>query len=461
MTTYYVGPGGSDASDGLTWANRFLTLNGAEDEPVAASDTVYVGPGVYREKLTCDVSGTSGNLITYIGDHTGEKTDDVGGTVRITGSDDDQSATRVDGILVGSISYRTFRGFQLDIVTGSLVDINGATNIVIEDCSFQHSSTSDGCIQITGAGQSDITIRRCIFFGGGSEQIEINHSVTGVDNANHLVENCLFMAANTDAIRIARVGDVVIKNCTFSGIRSSAVQVSTSPTAAHPAIVNNSIFNSCNIALDAATSGDITEDYNALSENITDRINVSVGSNSNTYPPLFLLPNLLSGLRPFVSMMGYLSQWSQLARIAGTGEATNDMFDLARPTVSAKKSWGSIQAPSFKRETATVRSGIASALMSDAGRHQFIVPCRPISTTVSVYVYRETNYTGTLPQIVIKQAGVADQTTVDTGAVDTWNLLTDTFTPDAATDYFIVELVSNNTATAGGYDVFFDDLQVV
>ena len=47
MTTYYVGIGGSDANNGLSWANRKLTLNGAEDVPVAAGDTVYVGDAGY------------------------------------------------------------------------------------------------------------------------------------------------------------------------------------------------------------------------------------------------------------------------------------------------------------------------------------------------------------------------------------------------------------------------------
>ena len=75
MTTYYVGSGGSDAADGLSWANRKLTLNGAEDVSVAAGDTVYVGPGVYRHTLTVDVSGSAGNIITYIADVTGQNTD--------------------------------------------------------------------------------------------------------------------------------------------------------------------------------------------------------------------------------------------------------------------------------------------------------------------------------------------------------------------------------------------------
>ena len=63
MTVRYVGKGGSDSNDGLSWANRKLTLNGVEDTPVVAGDTIYVGPGTYRELLTVDVDGSSGNPI--------------------------------------------------------------------------------------------------------------------------------------------------------------------------------------------------------------------------------------------------------------------------------------------------------------------------------------------------------------------------------------------------------------
>src|SRR3972149_365873 len=112
MTLRYVGPGGSDANSGLTWALRKLTLNGVEDTPVVAGDTIYVGPGTYRETLTVDVSGTAGNPITYIGDYSGANTDGIGGVVRITGSDNDQSATRAQCITAATTKdYRTFQGF--------------------------------------------------------------------------------------------------------------------------------------------------------------------------------------------------------------------------------------------------------------------------------------------------------------------------------------------------------------
>lgn len=53
MPEYYVRKSGDDGNDGLTAATAKLTLNGAEDIPVAAGDTVHVGAGTYRELLTC------------------------------------------------------------------------------------------------------------------------------------------------------------------------------------------------------------------------------------------------------------------------------------------------------------------------------------------------------------------------------------------------------------------------
>ena len=46
MTVYYVGAGGNNSNAGTSWALRKATLTGAEDIPVAAGDTVIVGPGV-------------------------------------------------------------------------------------------------------------------------------------------------------------------------------------------------------------------------------------------------------------------------------------------------------------------------------------------------------------------------------------------------------------------------------
>lgn len=460
MTDYFVGIGGSDASNGLSWANRKLTLNGAEDVPVTAGDTVYVGPGEYRELLTLDVSGSGGSPITYIADVTGEKTDDVGGIIRVTGSDNDQAATRANCVDSNSRTHRTFRGFLFDLVTSVLVDVADGTDWIIEDCSFLNSE--DRGLRFSGTGQASCTVRRCFFPACAGQMINFEAG-SATTSTGHLVENCLFIAGGSDSINIDLVGGLTIKNCTFIGAADDHIDVSVSAGtgAGQFTTVNNCILCMADGgALEGAVSGDIIENYNTFFGNGSDRINTATGGNSQTYPPLWSAPILLDGLK-FPFLFGVLSEWSQVLGIAGTGESTDDLFGMARPTTAAKKSWGALQFVDVERETTTTRGGsTASVKLADAGRHQIWVPVTNISTTIEVYVNREANYAGTNPQLVVKQPGVADDTTTDAGSSGSWNQLTTTLTPSANTDYVVVELVSNNTATSGSFATYFDDLSV-
>ena len=165
MATYYVGIGGNDSNDGTSWSSRKLTLNGAEDIPVAAGDTVYVGPGTYRERLTCDVSGSSGSPISYIGDYDGSHTDSVGGVVRITGSDNDLASAR--NVCISAYKdYRTFIGFTLDsnnpvyglIYTADYDNIG----LTVERCALYSQSH---CIKNANRTFSNLTVRNCYFSG--------------------------------------------------------------------------------------------------------------------------------------------------------------------------------------------------------------------------------------------------------------------------------------------------------
>lgn len=145
MTDYYVGPGGDNSKDGLSWAERKLTLTNAEAS-LSAGDNLYIGPGRYRELVTLTESGTSGNPITYIGDVVGIYTDHVGGPVVITGADNDYSApTRASAITIGDsneIDYRTFRGLTLENCSLALFSVNPTFDVgyldhlIIEDCVF-------------------------------------------------------------------------------------------------------------------------------------------------------------------------------------------------------------------------------------------------------------------------------------------------------------------------------------
>lgn len=454
MTTYYVGPGGNNGSSGLTWALRKVTLTGAEDVPVSAGDTVYVGPGTYREQLILDVSGTNGNPITYIADVTGENTDGVGGIVRITGSDDDQTATRGYGINAGTRDYRTIRGFLIDSLTTRGIECNGTDNMIIEDCTIAH------CVRGIGVFGADVnmTIRRCAFLWNGNEHIFIQYSTT--QDANILIENAFFDGSWYRCIYDNGVGGITVRNCLLANSQIG-VDVTGLPGGYTAVTVNNSIVTSCNVVgLRANVEGPLVEDFNSVVLCATARTNVATGGDSNTYLPLFNPPILLDGFK-FPYGLGELSVWSGIRAITGTSEPSDDLFGMSRPATASKNSWGPMQFHDNVRETTTTRnSSTASIKFADAGRQQMIVPVTAVSTTIIVYCYRDADYAGTAPQLIVKQPGQSDDTTTDTGAASTWNLLTTTITPDSETDFIVVELVSNNTATSNDYACYFDDLAV-
>jgi hypothetical protein len=463
MTVYYVGVGGSNGNSGTSWANRKLTLNGAEDVPVVAGDTVYVAPGVYRETLTVDVSGSSGSPITYIGDVDGSHTDGVGGIVRITGSDDDLTATRGTCITATSKNYRTFRGFACDTSAGiSISLITACSNWIIEDCHFNVPAGANA-VSFAGTGTAD-TIRRCEFYGGTVAQLIIQHSST-VSDKGHLVENCIFCGnALSQGLRVDRVGGCTVRHCLFIGL-IAGIRIFSALTVGQTTTTNNNILTGCSVALQTGTAvgtnEEITENYNNFFANNTNRTNVSTGANSVAYSPLFLPSTLLSG---FVYPRGHLfalSPYSAVRRLAGTGMSSDEFYGLTRPVTDSKKSWGPFQFNDISREVTTVRTGSASLKLADAGRFQMFVPTTNVSTVFSCYVQWEADYTGTKPQMVIKQPGQSDTTVTATGSSGSWELLTATLTPAASPGFCIVEFVSNNTAAATNFDCFFDDFSAV
>ena len=462
MTTYYVGTGGNNANDGLSWANRKLTLNGAEDVPIAAGDTVYVGPGVYRELLTVDVSGSGGSPISYIADVAGEHTDSVGGIVRITGSADDKANTRASCITASSKSYRTFRGFMLDTTSGDLIDTTSADNWIVEDVTFQPSANNIFGVDFDGSGQSTNTVRRCLFVvlggGGSGGGVRCNHSAN-VDNAAHVIENCIFLGSGSNTgVWTPRVGGVTIRNSIFIGA-DFGVRIGTALTVGQTQPVNNCVFYGCRFGVHATTSGEITEDYNSFCANDTARTNVSTGANSNTWPPIFNPLMLLAGFNLPQFEPWSLSEWSQVRAITGTGTATDDLFGMARPATAAKLSWGAVQYTDIQRSTVTVNTGSGSLQMADAGRRQFVIPITSTATAFSVNAYLSTAYAGTGPQLVIRQPGQSSHTVTGSTVTGAWAALSTSFTPAALPPYVIAEIVSNNTATSTSASVFWDDLK--
>lgn len=341
MPTYYVGPGGNNANSGLSWAQRKLTLNGAEDIPVAAGDTVYVGPGVYRETLTVDVSGAAGSPITYIGDYTGANTSGVGGVVRITGSDDDITITRLYCITTsGTFDYRTFTGFSLDLASNvSLYMLNARNSWIVENCFFQLSNRH---ITLVGVAQNGHTIRRCHFgfTTNGQYQVQIGHSSALNDRA-HSIENCIFYANPVENIQIFRVGGITIKNNLFVG--SIGIRVAGALTAGQTETVNNCIFIGHTTGLQATVVGEITEDYNTLYLVATPRTNVAAGLNSNTYPPLLDIRWFFEAVNGGRLVTPFdLGQWSQLVNYnSGLNPPATDLRGTGQ--IGLAREWGPLE----------------------------------------------------------------------------------------------------------------------
>jgi hypothetical protein len=135
---------------------------------------------------------------------------------------------------------------------------------------------------------------------------------------------------------------------------------------------------------------------------------------------------------------------------------------MTRPSTSSKKSWGAVQGTQVVRETTIVDGGSGASLkLPDAGEQFFMrIPITNSSTTISLKVYREANYAGTNPQMIIRQSGQSDRTTTDAGASGQFNTLSDTFTPAALPQYVDVFVRSSNTATSGSFSTFWDTLSV-
>ena len=240
MAIYYVGVGGNDANSGLTWALRKLTLNGAEDVPVAAGDTVYVGPGTYRETLTVDVSGTAGNPITYIGDYLGTNTDGVGGVVRITGSDNDQTATRAQCINSSGKNYRTFSGLLVDVATTACISNAGnGTNWIVDKCVVIAGPTSIG-ILVSGTGTTNV-IQNTVVYVANGRGISITHTSTVNNTADEINNTVVIGSAAATSIGVDRVGGITIRNVIVCG-SGNAVRVITALAVGQVLTLNNSLI---------------------------------------------------------------------------------------------------------------------------------------------------------------------------------------------------------------------------
>lgn len=345
MATYYVGPGGNDGSAGTSWGARKLTIQAAVNVATTAGDTVYVAPGVYRETCTLGSSGSAGNVISLIGDYTGANTSGTKGVVRITGSNNDITATRANCITATSKSYALISGFCLDIATTSLVNLTSCDHVTVSQCLLNGwgSGNSTKGVNIDGASQSTITVKNCAaFVESNGFGVDISHSST-LDNIGHVVESLLILGGAA-TIRVQRVGGLTVRNCTL-GRASDCVSLAVALNAGQTLTVNNSIIFASGFGLRAvANDGTFVENYNNVAPgNAAARSNVTAGANSVSRAPSFdtrWFFEMINGGR-MVTPFDLASYSTLVEYNSGTGAPSTDMRGAS--VVGTYREWGALE----------------------------------------------------------------------------------------------------------------------
>lgn len=343
MATYYAGVGGNDANAGTSWALRKLTIQAAVNVATTAGDSVLVGPGTYRETVTMGTSGTAGNVISLIGDYTGQNTSGAKGIVRITGSADDIARTRANCITATGKSYITVRGFRFDLGSSHLINLlTTCANWTISACNFATEGNGKYGVSMASA-CTNAAISNCLFTGCGG----VSANGTATDNSGHTITSCVFRSVfstggASSGVNIVGVGGVTVSNCVIMGTTAQGINA-TSLNGGQTVTVNNCILTGCWYAFYAGSVGMITENYNATWDNSTDRFNVTAGANSVARPPLFdtrWFFEMVNGGR-LVTPFDLASYSTLVEYNSGTGAPSTDIRGAS--AVGTYREWGAAE----------------------------------------------------------------------------------------------------------------------
>lgn len=283
--------------------------------------------------------------IQYIGDYLGTNTDGIGGIVRVTGSDNDIIATRSNCVNGTARHYRIFKGFLFDTTTSIAVSAAlGSTNWIIDRCVFKFPSVFKSLVFAgTGIGHC---VQNSLFMEGAAMYVEFSHSITHTSNS--IIQNSIFTGMG-GSVLFTRVGGVLCRNLLVKGARGQGIIVSTSIAVGESVTVNNSIITENSTGLSANVAGEITEDFNILFANNSNRSGVLSGANSLTYPPFFdvrwFFQAVYAGAGPYNALQFVspfdLSSHSPLINLTGTYPPSTDM--RGTPIQSTQREWGTLE----------------------------------------------------------------------------------------------------------------------
>lgn len=364
MTDYYVRKTGSDSDNGLTPGAAKLTIDAAANL-VTPGSTVYIGAGVYRELVTMDTTGSSGNQITFIGDVAGYYTGDAGLVVISAYPSETTQAARACCLDTDGRVFVTWRGVVFDGGTFGAVFSNNTSNDNYEGCTFED------CVMIGGHDVADfaldvdmnaattpsgngLTFDRCVF--GGRSRLRFDGNASADQNLKIQFNSPMFAGKSTLNTADGFLWDIVTANTFGSGgvtINNAlfycayGLSVDDGAATTYPVAAYNSIFYRCYNAVNKTTDNDgaLIENYNRFYSCGTERTNVTAGAQSltdaNVGPPLMggIADILLyrywgwSPYRPFEPIR--FNDDSYVPELIGAGSSAYapafDLYNEARP----------------------------------------------------------------------------------------------------------------------------------
>jgi hypothetical protein len=347
MANAYVSTTGSAAYPGTVSAPTSL---GTALSTAAAGDVVYLAPGVYRGTFTLTVSGTSGNVITFIGDTTNSLawTGASAGEVRITnyGSDTANPTAVTNGTLEAtSRNYVTFQNLVFECYGSSFrsgaVYITSCTFFTFTACTFKGVSSQG--LRINTTTTSNITINRCsaiITYTNLASLVFVqattstNYDVVITLNSCLAVGCGLFWLDHNGNFSNTTAGGYKVINSTSVGY-DYGIRTYTTNTA-HPSSITNCFIMGNTGSMLNGTTAVVTQTYNVyfgaltnIATSVTSSavgvIPINVGEvNMQAYGSLpIMAPYITSRLRAFGTASGapatdiYNNAWSGITPDAG------------------------------------------------------------------------------------------------------------------------------------------------
>jgi hypothetical protein len=443
MANYFVRKTGSDGAAGTSAGTAWQTIGKALGATgISSGDTVYVGAGVYRESVTVAMTSAAAET-KVVADVEGEFTGDAGEVRWTAYTTNDKTSPTTKTLILAGRDFLTFQ--RIVFVGGSSHCVDGsttvaATNIKFQDCTFVSgtgAAAEDRLLTWTNNGaasgtQANWTVERCIFVGTHSRYIELTNLIPHTSDYDILftVRNCLFVggaySAGT-AVVLAngggsvaggsggssnKPGGLVIQNCTNLVGAIPFLYVDSTAGGYFSTSVKCRVKNNISVGgIYAGVSSTVDSDYNFLTA-VTNYTNVTGGANDKTDNDYSLLLHFGQALqqkrtvRPF-GMPTIDSPFLAFDNASSNPSALSTDF-LSRPKpsgggvtwTSANKAIGYLEHHDFAVKEASVVDSGNSYKVSGPGDLDIRVPVDATSTTITVKVYRDSNYGGgTAPRL--------------------------------------------------------------